>query len=144
MRAYNLWINYFCDNLVSTVWIHGRILCLSPQGNVYNVSNPIPGVVVAPGGSTGYTSTVVLPPGNSTVANGTTLYCGIWYAVAAADETCAKICASTGITNDLFREVNPSLAGNATEDCTGLLQVGTTYCVGQVWSWEDLEAEASS
>jgi hypothetical protein len=23
LRAYNPWINYFCDNLASTVWIHG-------------------------------------------------------------------------------------------------------------------------
>lgn len=30
--------------LVSTVWIHGYSLYLSPQGVIYSVSNPISGV----------------------------------------------------------------------------------------------------
>ncbi|KAI2786052.1 hypothetical protein POX_h09817 [Penicillium oxalicum] len=35
LRAYNPWIDFFCDNLLSTVWVHGRTLCLSPQTGVY-------------------------------------------------------------------------------------------------------------
>lgn len=143
LRTYNPWINYFCDNLVPTVWIHGRTMCLSPQGGVYNVTDPIPGVIVAPGSSTGYTGTVVEPPANSTLAEGTTPYCGKWYTVTGADETCASVCSFNGITADLFRQVNPSLAGNAVEDCTGLLVVGRTYCVGPLWNWEGLTEENS-
>ncbi|KAL4756751.1 pectate lyase superfamily protein-domain-containing protein [Aspergillus foveolatus] len=52
LRAYNPWINWLCDNLQSTAWMRGRTLCLSPQGGFYNVTDPIPGVIVAPGGST--------------------------------------------------------------------------------------------
>ncbi|KAL4756197.1 pectin lyase-like protein [Aspergillus foveolatus] len=139
VRAYNPWVNYFCDNLASTVWIHGRILCLSPQGGLYNVSNPIPGVVVAPSGSTGYSSRVVAPPEGSTVAEGTTPYCGKWYTVSSSNETCAAVCSATGITAGMFREVNPSLAGGAVEDCTALLQVGVTYCVAPIYGWEDVD-----
>ncbi|GIJ91455.1 hypothetical protein Asppvi_010421 [Aspergillus pseudoviridinutans] len=135
LRVYNAWINYFCDNLQPTVWIHGRTLCLTPQAGFYNVTDPIPGVIVAPGGRTGYTGTAKTPPSNATLAAGTTLACGKWYTVTAAGETCASICASTGITSDLFRQVNPSLMGSAVEDCTGLLKVGSTYCVGPLWGW---------
>lgn len=142
LRAYNPWINFFCDNLVPTVLIHGRTLCLSPQGGFYNVSNPIPGVIVAPGGSTGYTGTVVPPAANATVAEGTTRYCGKWYTVSDEEDTCASVCAMTKITSDLFREVNPSLAGDGVEDCTGLLEVGLTYCVGPVWGWDNMPDES--
>ncbi|KAL4995766.1 hypothetical protein BDV10DRAFT_187720 [Aspergillus recurvatus] len=135
LRAYNPWINWFCDNLVSTAWMRGRILCLSPQGGFYNASNPIPGVVVAPGAITGYATTVTQPPANATVAEGTTRGCGRWYTVISAGETCVEICTQTGITADLFRDVSPSLTGSSTEDCTGLLQEGLTYCVGPVWGW---------
>ncbi|KAL3483769.1 pectate lyase superfamily protein-domain-containing protein [Aspergillus germanicus] len=136
LRAYNPWINYFCDDLVPTVWIHGRILCLSPQGGQYNVINPIPGVVVAPGETTGYSGMVVAPPKGTTLAEGTTIYCGKWYTVTSGEETCAAVCSSTGITADLFRAVNPSLAGERLEDCTGLMKVGLTYCVAPIWGWE--------
>ncbi|KAL2801743.1 hypothetical protein BJX63DRAFT_426546 [Aspergillus granulosus] len=135
LRAYNPWIDYFCDNLVSTVWIHGRILCLSPQGGRYKVTKPIPGVVTARGESTGYSSMLVAPPRGSTVAEGTTIYCGKWYTVSSSQETCAAVCSLTGITADLFREANPSLVGERVEDCTGLLQVGVTYCVAPIWAW---------
>ncbi|KAL2855714.1 hypothetical protein BJX68DRAFT_264068 [Aspergillus pseudodeflectus] len=60
------------------------------------VSNPIPGVVVAPGGSMVYSSRVVAPPEGSEVAGGTTPYCGKWYTVSFSDETCAAVCSSTG------------------------------------------------
>jgi hypothetical protein len=136
LRAYNPWINYFCDNLVSTVWIHGRILCLSPQGGLYNVTDPSPGVVVAPSGVTGYLNMVVPASNGSTLADGTTIYCGKWYTISSTEDTCAAICSSTGITADLFREVNPSLAGVKLEDCTGLLEVGLTYCVAPIWGWD--------
>jgi LysM repeat protein len=140
LRAYNPWINYFCDNLVPTVWIHGRILCLSPQGGQYNVTDPIPGVVVAPGETTGYSGMVVAPPNGTTLAEGTTIYCGKWYTVSSSEETCAAVCSSTGITADLFRAVNPSLAGEGLEDCTELMEVGLTYCVAPIWGWEDVDS----
>ncbi|EPS31540.1 peptidoglycan binding domain-containing protein [Penicillium oxalicum 114-2] len=132
-----------CDNLLSTVWVHGRTLCLSPQNGIYNVSNPIPGVVVASGDSTGYTSRAIPPPGNGTVANSTTLFCGGWHTITSAEETSAKICISNGITSDLFYQINPSLAVSGAGDCTTLLKVGITYCVGPIWSWADLEADIS-
>ncbi|KAL6229265.1 hypothetical protein BDW75DRAFT_249917 [Aspergillus navahoensis] len=136
LRVYNPWINWFCDNLHSTAWMRGRTLCLSPQGGFYNITDPIPGVIVAPGGSTGYTTTVTQPPANATVAEGTTLACGKWYTVTTVGKTCVEVCTQTGITADLFRAVNPSLVGNSTEDCTGLLKEGLTYCVGPVWDWD--------
>jgi LysM repeat protein len=136
LQAYIPWINWFCDNLVSTAWMRGRTLCLSPQGGFYNVTDPIPGVIIAPGGSTGYTTTVTQPPANATVAKGTILACGKWYTVTTVGNTCAEVCTQTGITADLFRTVNPSLAGNSAEDCTGLLKQGLTYCVGPVWDWD--------
>jgi hypothetical protein len=139
LRSYNPWINYFCDNLLSTVWIHGRLLCLSPQGGLYNVTNPIPGVVVAPGESSGYSTMVVPPPAGSKVADGTTRYCGKWYTVTSDEETCVTVCTSTGITAGLFREVNPSLAGETVEDCTGLLEVDVTYCVAPIWGWDTVD-----
>ncbi|KAL6234521.1 hypothetical protein BDW75DRAFT_241027 [Aspergillus navahoensis] len=140
LRAYNPWINWFCDNLVSTAWMRGRTLCLSPQGGFYNVTDPIPGVIVAPGGSTGYTTVVTQPPANATVAEGTTLACGKWYTATTVGSMCAEVCTQTGITADLFRAANPSLAGDSAEDCTGLLKEGLTYCVGPVWDWETINS----
>ncbi|KAL4769204.1 pectate lyase superfamily protein-domain-containing protein [Aspergillus nidulans var. acristatus] len=85
---------------------------------------------------TGYTTTVTQPPANAMVAEGTILACGKWYTVTTVGNTCAEVCTQTGITADLFRTVNPSLAGNSAEDCTGLLKQGLTYCVGPVWDWD--------
>jgi hypothetical protein len=124
VKKYNSWIDYWCDNLQTTTWIHGHTLCLSPQGGIFNTTDPIPGVVVAPGSSTGYTSQVIPAPANATVANGTTPYCGRWFEVSDAEASCASVCLQNRITIDLFRAVNPSIAGDGVESCSGCCRRG--------------------
>jgi hypothetical protein len=138
VRKYNPWVNYWCDNLQSTTWTNGHTICLTPQAGYFNVTDPIPGVVIAPGESTGYTSAAVPPPKDATVAEGTTEYCGRWYKVTSAEDSCVNICTTNGITIGLFREVNPSIAGTGSGDCTGLLKVGLTYCVGPIYTWDSI------
>jgi hypothetical protein len=143
VKKYNSWIDYWCDNLQTTTWIHGHTLCLSPQGGIFNTTDPIPGVVVAPGSSTGYTGRVIPAPANATVADGTTLYCGRWFEVSDAEASCASVCTQNGITIDLFRAVNPSIAGDGVESCSGLLKTGVTYCVGPIYGWDSVEEVAA-
>jgi hypothetical protein len=138
VRKYNSWIDYWCDNLQTTTWTHGHTLCLSPQGGIFNATNPIPGENIAPGSSTGYTGRVIPAPAEATVAEGTTLYCGRWHEVANEDETCVEVCTRNGITSDLFRAVNPSIAGDGVDSCSGLLMAGITYCVGPIYGWDSI------
>ncbi|KAJ5895859.1 uncharacterized protein N7473_005258 [Penicillium subrubescens] len=119
VRRYNPWINFWCDNLQTTIWTNGRTICLTPQVGYYNITDPIPGELIAPGESTGYTGTAIPPPSNATVANGTTLYCGRWYEVSSADDTCVSICTSHGITIGLFRAL-PELAPQVVPGCCEL------------------------
>ncbi|KAG2000883.1 hypothetical protein GB937_010729 [Aspergillus fischeri] len=142
VRAYNPWIDFWCENLQSTTWTHGHILCLSPQAGYYNATKPTPGVVVSPGSNTGYATAIVPPAANATIASGTTPYCGRWYEVTSTEETCARVCVQNGITSDLFRKVNPSLASESAESCTGLLKVGVTYCVGPIYGWDSIVEDA--
>jgi hypothetical protein len=140
VRRYNPWLNFWCDNLQTTTWTNGHTICLTPQAGYYNITDPIPGVLIAPGESTGYMTAAIAPPSNATVANGTTPYCGRWYEVTSADDTCVSICTSNSITIGLFRDVNPSIAGTGSADCTGLLQAGLTYCVGPLYTWDSITA----
>ncbi|KAI2907774.1 CAZyme family GH55 [Aspergillus niger] len=132
VRRYNPWLNVDCTNLQTTRQVHGSVLCLSPQGGSHNVTgtgSPCPGI------SDGYTNVVQYAPTNSTIAKGTTCYCGKWYTVQQGD-SCATICIKQGIPSSLFLAVNPSLS---TSDCDTSLQVGYTYCVGPDTHWDDTD-----
>jgi hypothetical protein len=94
VKKYNFWIDYWCDNLQTTTEIHGHTLCLSPQGGIFNTTDPI----IAPGPSTGYTSRVISAPAHVTVVDGTTPYCGQCFEVTAAEASCASVCTQNGIT----------------------------------------------
>ncbi|GFF63309.1 pectin lyase-like protein [Aspergillus lentulus] len=127
VRRYNSWVSWDCSNLHKSVGLYGGVLCLGPQGGTYPSTAPIPRITVSPVGSTGYLQSIVPPPSNVTVANGTTLRCGRWH-VAVDGDSCPSICIQESITADLFLEVNPSLSSGL--DCTGSLVRGSAYCVG--------------
>ncbi|KAL3476570.1 hypothetical protein BJX99DRAFT_227652 [Aspergillus californicus] len=131
VRKYNPWVSYTCDNIHIASETYGTIICLSPQGGEYD-TNKTGGGATTPFPSNGYAPVAVLPPVNATLAAGTTENCGIWHE-AAAGESCVVICMQGMITHDLSVEVNPSLD---TQDCTGSLQIGLTYCVGPTQSWD--------
>lgn len=133
VRRYNSWVSSDCSNLHKAVELYGSVLCLGPQGGTYSSTAPIPGVTVSPVESTGYLQSIVPPPSNVTVANGTTLRCGKWH-VAADGDSCPSICIQESITVDLFLEVNPSLSSGL--NCTESLVGGSAYCVGPNPGWQ--------
>ncbi|PYH80406.1 pectin lyase-like protein [Aspergillus uvarum CBS 121591] len=133
VRKYNPWINGKCTNLQSTRWIHGSVICLSPQGGSHNATGS---ASLAPGISNGYTQALTYAPAGATVANGTTCYCGKWYTAQEGD-TCAAICVKQAIPASLFQASNPSLSGGGGGDCDGNLKTGVTYCVGPDSHWDD-------
>lgn len=147
LRRYNPWINFDCDNMQEATEILGSVICLGPQGGTYsntNLTSQLPGASSPASESTGYTQYVTAAPANSTVANGTTQYCGNWYTAAQGD-TCAMICTQQSIPSTLFLQCNPTLSRT---DCDGSLLVGTTYCVGPSYHWDDpafwIDDEAST
>ncbi|KAJ5710984.1 hypothetical protein N7488_005140 [Penicillium malachiteum] len=131
VRKYNSWVEWDCSNLQSSTDFWGHVICLGTQGGTYNATAPVPGVTLAPEQNTGYSNLRVAPPSNATVAEGTTLKCGVWH-VAAKGETCAQICVQESITSALFVEVNPSLTSS---NCSDGLVVGNAYCVGPNSGW---------
>lgn len=134
LRQYNPWITFGCDNLQEAREILGSMICLGPQaGEFTNTTNTIPGASSSPSTGTGYSLIVMPPPDNSTVADGTTTYCGTWY-TAAANDTCASICVQQSIPSALFLQCNPSLSS---VDCDSSLVLGTTYCVSANYAWND-------
>lgn len=131
LRQVNPWIDTYCLNLQATSDAWGRVLCLSPQGGVFNATEPVP-TSSRPGAEhTGYGPYPIIPPENATVANGTTLRCGHWTTVADGD-TCAGVCLQNKITRALFLEVNPSLDP---KKCTDSLVPGLTYCTAPTRAW---------
>lgn len=133
LRTYNPWINFDCSNLQNASQNLGTVLCLSPQAGVYNGTNSSTDLAIFPTYSTGYSNVVVVPPTNATIANGTTMYCGVWYTVVNGD-TCAQICVQQSINFQLFTDVNPSLS---LSNCDSSLAVNTTYCVQPHFAWND-------
>ncbi|KAJ5613709.1 hypothetical protein N7528_007363 [Penicillium herquei] len=131
VRKYNSWVEWDCSNLQSSTDFWGHVICLGTQGGTYTATAPVPGVTLAPEQSTGYSNLRVAPPSNATVAEGTTLKCGIWH-VAAKGETCSQICVQESITSALFVQVNPSLTSS---NCSDGLVVGNAYCVGPNSGW---------
>lgn len=133
LRAYNPWINFDCSNLQDASQNLGNVLCLSPQAGLYNSTNSTTNPAIYPNFNTGYSDLVVSSPENATIANGTTIYCGVWYAVMA-DDTWAQICVQQSINWQLFTDVNPSLS---LSNCDSSLIVNTTYCVQPHFAWND-------
>ncbi|KAJ6191605.1 pectin lyase-like protein [Penicillium mononematosum] len=137
IRKYNPWLETDCTDLQSSREIVGSVLCLSPQGGVHNSTGA--SLTKSPGGS-GYSKGVSTSPGNSTIAVGTTQYCGLWYTATAGD-SCVSICLKQSIPSNLFLSVNPSLSR---EDCDADLADGITYCVAPDVHWDDPSFWATS
>ncbi|KAF4153480.1 hypothetical protein CNMCM6069_000690 [Aspergillus lentulus] len=136
VRKYNPWVNSECSNLQSTREVHGSIICLSPQGGLFNDTGSHPNLgATSPWSNTGYTQSTQYPPDGFPVAKGTTLFCGRWHTVVRGD-TCRSICIADGIPSTLFMDVNPSLSRI---DCDGSLIEGTTYCTGPDTHWDDTD-----
>ncbi len=141
VQRYNSWVNYDCTNLNTTQDAFGSTICLSPQSGVFRSNKTDPHTI--PPSKSEYSTFAIPPPKDSTVAPGTTMKCGKWYAVAEADTTCASVCAIGGITADLFLEVNPSL-GTQLYACSGNLKHGLTYCASPTWDWKTGETTSTS
>ncbi|OKP10023.1 hypothetical protein PENSUB_4576 [Penicillium subrubescens] len=137
VRRYNPWVEFDCSNLQSTTPSFGHVICLRDSDESYTATAPIPGVTISPGRSSGYSRTVVDPPSNATVANGTTLKCGKWH-VAKEGESCPMICLGESITSTLFLAVNPSLSSS---NCSLALVTGNAYCAGPTTNWASLSEE---
>lgn len=131
LRQVNPWIDTYCLNLQATSDAYGLVLCLSPQGGVFNATDPVSTSFNPWTDRTGYGNYPVEPPENATVADGTTLRCGRW-ATATDGDTCSEICVRNTITSALFLEVNPSLNP---KNCTGSLVSGLTYCTAPMRGW---------
>ncbi|KAL4962958.1 pectin lyase-like protein [Aspergillus stella-maris] len=131
LRDVNPWIDTYCDNLHETSTVYGRVLCLSPQGGLYNTTDPAGSGQNPVEDLSGWGSYLVEPPENATVAEGTTRRCGRWH-TAAEEESCAAICTQESITSNLFLTVNPSLDR---ADCSGSVVSGLTYCTGPLRGW---------
>ncbi|KAF3386940.1 Glucan 1,3-beta-glucosidase [Penicillium rolfsii] len=121
----------------STTPSFGHVICLRDSDESYTATAPIPGVTISPGRSSGYLRTVIDPPSNATVANGTTLKCGKWH-VAKEGESCPMICLGESITSTLFLAVNPSLSSS---NCSLALVTGNAYCAGPTTNWASLSEE---
>lgn len=131
LRDLNPWIDTYCDNLHETSTVYGRVLCLSPQGGLFNTTDPSGSYYNPSQGLSGWGMYLTEPPVDATVAEGTTLHCGRWH-TAAEGESCAAICTQAPITNHLFLAVNPSLERTG---CTESLVYGLTYCTGPLRGW---------
>ncbi|KAJ5553987.1 hypothetical protein N7513_003946 [Penicillium frequentans] len=131
IRKYNSWVDWDCSNLQTTTEAWGNVICLESQGGNYTATAPIPGVTLSPVESSGYSESIINPPSNATIAEGTTLLCGKWH-VAMKDESCAQICLQESVTSKLFLQVNPSLSGS---NCSAALVVGSAYCVAPNSGW---------
>lgn len=134
VRKYNRWVGDDCQKITPVRSSYGNVICLGPLFSDQNVGTNPDGHVV-PDRVDGYVYKRVEPPKNSTVADGTTLYCGKW-AVATEDDTCVTLCVSNRIPSPLFLDVNPSLGKDNTV-CASKLKVGNAYCVGPNYDWND-------
>ncbi|KAL5041367.1 hypothetical protein BDW71DRAFT_217894 [Aspergillus fruticulosus] len=143
VQEYNLWIDTYCMNLQAVRETLGSIICLSPQGGTHNstfddsTGSQGSGAGSKQGG--GYSTYIVEPPVNATLAQGTTSWCAIWHTAAQGDR-CSVITIQNGIHISLLLEVNPSLSRT---DCDGSLVEGLTYCVAPHTDWDDPDMEAS-
>ncbi|KAK2750071.1 hypothetical protein FQN57_004563 [Myotisia sp. PD_48] len=132
VRKYNPWVSHNCKDIQTGSKIYGKTMCLSPQGGKHTALGT-GGSTSAPPILNGYVSSIVAPPENAVLAEGTTRNCGKWHE-ALQDDTCPSICMQTGIASALFLAVNPSLNQG---DCTASLQIGLTYCVGPRYTWNE-------
>jgi hypothetical protein len=139
VRKYNPWVSYDCDNLQVASMIYGTNICLSPQGGEHTGTSPTDGSTT-PSPSTGYVYDMVAPPSNATLAEGTTLNCGVWYEAKTGD-SCVSICGENSITHAVFVLVNPSLDST---DCSKTLQTGKTYCAGPTYTWDQTDDSNST
>lgn len=125
-RCTNIWAN----SSSTSYW--GHVICVSAPGGVIeggagSGNNTGNGDTGGAGGSgDGYADTLVDPPANGTVADGTTAKCGE-YIQAQDGVGCSSMIATNAVPMNLFLEANPSL-GTAAE-CTANLQVGVWYCL---------------
>ncbi|KAJ3952539.1 hypothetical protein N0V92_011011 [Colletotrichum tropicale] len=127
IQKYNRWVDRDCTNLhTGADGTFGHVLCLSPENGEYAANATAPGDTTIPGTAPGYSSYISAPPADATVAEGTTLNCGVWH-VAAVEDTCSTISFGSGTTITIFMEVNPSL-GTEIAGCTERLQEGNAYC----------------
>lgn len=133
VRRYNPWVDWDCSNLQRTTEAWGRVICLASQGGKYTATAPIPGVTLSPDESSEYSTSIVDPPSNATVATGTTMKCGKWH-VAVEGESCAQICIRESLTSALFLQVNPSLPRY---NCSAALVAGEAYCVAPSSRWKN-------
>jgi hypothetical protein len=113
----------------------GHVLCLSPLNGEY--SEMPTGLI--PRESRGYIGQIVAAPEGVAVAEGTTLYCGVWH-VAAEEDACGTIAFSSHTTIDIFLLVNLSL-GASIPDCTAALVPGLAYCAVLHVAWDSLTKE---
>lgn len=85
LARYNTWLWSDCSNLESGVQNYGDVVCISPQGGLWNETSPV-GTPVGNGDLSSFWSyNVTAPPNGSTIANGTTHNCGVWYVAMNAD-----------------------------------------------------------
>ncbi|KAL2849282.1 hypothetical protein BJX68DRAFT_267134 [Aspergillus pseudodeflectus] len=136
VRQYNTWVDPYCTNLHSVRDVQGSVICLSPQGGTHDSTGGGGGRDAANGG---YSNHLTDPPAGSTVAAGTTQWCGRWHTVVEGDR-CVTVMIQTGITAALLLEVNPSLSRAG---CDGSLVRGRTYCVAPHLFWDDPDLESS-
>ncbi|KAG9251359.1 pectate lyase superfamily protein-domain-containing protein [Emericellopsis atlantica] len=139
VRKYNRWIDVDCTNLhLASDAAFGHVLCVAPQNGQFQTNSTGYGGNTTPERATGYSSTISQRPENSTLAEGTTEYCGTWY-VAKEGDLCREIAFESQTTIQIFMEVNPSL-GTSIPGCSAQLQPGLTYCALPFSRWASLEA----
>lgn len=121
---YNPWLESDCLNMQDSRELLGSVLCFPRDQD-----NPI---TILLNGQ--YAQEVIAPPADFTVAPGTTMKCGRWYA-STGDVACFIVCLISGITENLFVQVNPSVPNNCDHNLLG----DGAYCVGPVRDWNENE-----
>lgn len=141
LRRYNPWINFECNNLKAAGDAFGWVLCAAPQngGTNYTGAGSQFGDTTTPDTGSDYTTYAVDPPGNASVALGTSTECGRWH-VAESDDTCATICMSADINIDLLLSANPSLNVESA-GCAANVFEGVAYCTGPTYEWADSQGD---
>ncbi|KAF7872922.1 uncharacterized protein EAF02_008993 [Botrytis sinoallii] len=139
LPGFNPWITFDCTGLQQSSTVYGTILCLSPPGGTYNPT-------VTSGHNTNpfnKRSVLYFPsrsPVSSTIANRTTLNCGVWYTVAPGDD-CPILSIFFGLTAGLLMQINPSLPS---QNCSYGIMANITYCISPLWAWDTTPIESDT
>ncbi|TGO77641.1 hypothetical protein BELL_0097g00130 [Botrytis elliptica] len=140
LRGFNPWITFDCTGLQQSSTVYGTILCLSPPGGTYNPSTVTSGHNTNPFNNDPYSTSRQDPPVNSTIANGTTLNCGVWYTAAPGDD-CPILSIFFGLTAGLLMQINPSLPS---QNCSYGIMANITYCISPIWAWDTTPIESDT